>query len=240
MEATLYECTEHLGIRTARGFRYLSLLTLFLIAIICGILLLLHFPTSVNCQPSFIVQGLAILFLILSCCTCTQTICYWYDANQVVTRTSTQEVGDFPLTSGPPKATTKKEVFGGIDIGHKVCTSLSSCWQMCGFLSCFGIGLALMTGINSDGSVVEAASNNSDTAVPTVCDGAAMYYVGLCAFLISILFFITLCWRICRDPHTLLLYRPVSNDVNASSENHRRLTEPIAASNVELQMSSRG
>lgn len=176
-------------------------------------------------------------------------MCYWYDADNVVYRTSTQEVGDLPFTVGPAKATTKREVFGGIDIGHKVCAGLSSCWQICGFLSCFGIGISLMTGINGDGTVIgqvnyHNSSNNSSTT-PIPCEGESMYILGLFALIASILFFTTMCWRICRDPQTLLIYQKLNVDSNNSAgrDVQPRIAHlpidsvaPVEPNNVELTL----
>jgi hypothetical protein len=185
---------------------------MFVSTLIGGILLIIHFPTSDDCPPSFNVHGLGILFIILSCCTCSQSFCYWYDARQVVHQTSTQPVGDLLLTVNPTSHNDTLEVFGGVDIGHKTCSSLSSCWQVCGFLSCFGIGLALMTQISSDGTVVvtdntSSASNSTSGSQGVKCDGQSMYTGGLVVVVVSLLFFVTMCWRICREPQTMMVFR---------------------------------
>ena len=217
-ENTLYECCEHKSIALARSCRYISLLLMFLSTLIGGILLINTFEPSSYCPPSYNAQGLGILLIILSCCTCTQTFCYFYDAKQIVHRTSTQEIGDLPSTSG---IVNEKEVFGGVDVGHKACAGLSSCWQLCGFLSCFGIGLALMTGINADGTVIIISNTTGDTNTtgsgdvngggdierPTNCDGQTLFTAGFIVVIVSLLFFVTMCWRICRDPQTMEMYR---------------------------------
>ena len=261
-ETTCYECMEHRSIRTARLARYVGLFLLFSISLVAGILVVVHFPTNINCPPSFNAQGLGILFILVSCYTCVQTVCYWYDANSVVHRTSTQEIGDLPVTVGSGhrhSAAAQKEVFVSVDIGHKTCSCLSACWQVCAFMSCFGIGLALMTGINSDGTVMVDDNNNTaagspdnnstDTRAPTACDGNAMYLLGVLAVVVSLLFFITMCWRVCRDPQTYSLFRmddPTSNDISNPGQETRGGTdgaigqggqsESIATNSVELTM----
>jgi len=207
--------------------RYFGLLIMFLSSLIFGIFIIYTFPTNVNCPPSFEVQGLGILFIILSCCTCTQAGCYWYDAREVVHRTSTQEVGDLRLTvtgSSSRGTTNGKEVFGGVDVGHKACSGLSSCWQICGFLSCFGIGLSLMTTINSSGTVI-SSGNISTSVTSTDCDGETMYAGGLVVVCVSCLFFVTMCWRLCRDPQTMLLYQqhlvPINQHVGMDNREER-------------------
>lgn len=267
-ETTCYECVEHRSIRIARLARYVGLFLLFSISLGAGILVVVQFPTNINCPPSFNAQGLGILFILVSCCTCTQTACYWYDANSVVHRTSTQDVGDLPVTVDTPghSATAQKEVFVSVDIGHKTCSSLSSCWQVCAFLSCFGIGIALMTGINSDGSVMVDANhdnnnntvgnpdnNSTDTSVPTACDGNAMYLLGVVAFVVSLLFFTAMCWRVCRDPQTYSLFRmddPTSDNISNPRSGGQQETrggtegaigqgghsESVATNSVELTM----
>jgi len=245
-ENTLYECTEaNSGIRTARCWRYVGLLVIFLSTLIGGILLIIHFPTSVDCPPSFNVQGLGILFIILSCCTCTQSVCYWYDAKQVVHRTSTQPVGDLLLTVKPTSHNETLEVFGGVDIGHKVCSSVSSCWQVCGFLSCFGIGLALMTQINSDGTVIFTGNSSSissgtttvttnSTSSSVTCDGQSMYMGGLVVVVASLLFFLTMCWRVCRDPQTMMVYRASTVPQAVSTFRDGATDSAVSTSAVEL------
>ena len=252
-ENTLYECNEHAGIVTARCWRYIGLLAIFLSTLIGGILLIIHFPTSVDCPPSFNVQGLGILFIILSCCTCTQSICYWYDAKQVVHQTSTQPVGDLLLTVKSASHNETREVFSGVDIGHKVCSSVSSCWQVCGFLSCFGIGLALMTQINSDGTVIvtgnssitssgtttvttNSTSNPSSQGSSVACDGQSMYMGGLVVVVASLLFFLTMCWRVCRDPQTMMVYRASTLPQAVSTFRDGATDSAVSTSAVELTM----
>ena len=69
-----------------------------------------------------------------------------------------------------------------------------------------------MTQISSDGTVVvtdntSSASNSTSGSQGVKCDGQSMYTGGLVVVVVSLLFFVTMCWRICREPQTMMVFR---------------------------------
>ena len=223
-ESCAYVATENVGVAFAHTARNVCLLIMFLGFLGGGILLVVTFPNE-GCTPSALSDqavGLGILLFIASCCACTQGICYVFDERSRVARTSTQAQGDVPSKKAPRGA----EVYAAIDIGEKACSTLSSCWQMCVFLSCFGIGLSLLTmlpqneidsfvsgqesGIINGGhspapSSIDNGSNSSSsgTVNGTACPSGMLFIIGFITLVLPVLFCLTLVWRLCRSPSPL-------------------------------------
>ena len=222
-ETTVYACTENCGgLPGSRAARYACLGLVFAASLTGGILLVLAFPNAA-CETDEITTlsgnavGLAALLFVSACCTCCTTVCYWYDARQFVYETSTQSQGDVLS----PSSKRGEEIYAGVDIGAQVCSFLSSCWQFCVVLSCFGIGVALVSAqravqgaISEDDTAVVSGGGgggNDNTSSAVVidrpCDNDLLLSMGWLAIALPLLFFATMVWRLCRTPPQLDVFK---------------------------------
>ena len=164
-ESCAYVATENVGVAFAHRARNACLLVLFAGFLAAGVLLVSLFPND-GCAPAALSEqavGLGALLLVAACCACTQGLCYVFDERERVARTSTQEHGDVPSKHAPRGA----EVYAAIDIGEKSCSTISSCWQVCVFLSCFGIGISLLSLLQQAGGAGGAGGADSGTVSDT-------------------------------------------------------------------------